>query len=129
MIVDDTTKPVAIQDPIRVAIFNSGSYDVSVIVNYIVGNKQREAKLHNNIKGGEARSVFIANQATYIRVRIDVIGIFSEKGIMDIQTHELTGTKNICLLLAGTSSNPVYGICPGTTNAYSDMRKAWSDPK
>jgi len=118
----DPSIPSTIQDPIRIAVFNSASYDAHLKANYIINNQQRETEIQSDISNGDERSIFLPNKATNIRIRIDMVSIFRNRHIIDEQIPVFNGTQGKCYVLSGNHLQPSYHSCAGT---YSDMLKTW----
>jgi hypothetical protein len=70
----------------------------------------------------QERDIFLPRIATNIRIRVGQVGLISKDNIIDWQVYSLKDTYDVCFLIAGTSSNPVYGTCG---LPFPQMYKAW----
>ena len=117
----DSTKPTVLE-PMRVAVFNDGAYMARLKVNFIQDDLQEEIVLDDDIGMGTERSIFVPATASYLWIRVHIVGDDGEQQLVDRQMIEVKQSSAQCYLLAGDLVRPLYGLCPGT---YWDMLKTW----
>lgn len=108
------TSATALKDPIAIAIFNGAQYNARVMINYVHQHLQKETGLHSEILEGDERSLYLPNDVTNVRIRVNYVGILKDRYVIDEQIHDFNQTKERCYVLAGTTTRPMYGLCPST---------------
>ncbi len=121
LIADSTPPPI--KDPVRISVFNDGNYHARVTLNYILDDLQAEQEFNRAIAPNQERHLFLPSSATHIRVRVREAGLLYNDYIVDEQIPDLVNLTEKCYLLAGTRSEPIYGICPFP---YAQYYKIWA---
>jgi hypothetical protein len=114
-------RPPIVKDPVRFSVFNDGNYHARLELNYILDDLQAEQVVNKAIVPTEERDLFLPSSATHIRVRVREAGLVYNDNIVDEQIPDLVNVTEKCYLLAGTRSEPIYGICPVPYAQYYQM--------
>ncbi|CAF1596797.1 unnamed protein product [Adineta ricciae] len=110
-----------LENPVRIALFNAGDYFAYLKLNFILNNLQDEQEIAVPIEKDSERDLLLPHNATHIRIRVDIQGYLKDQHFIDQQFRTLNNITEICYLLAGDRSRPIYGLCAAPFKQYYQL--------